>query len=323
MPIGSRPSILDSPDFTSEIGSPFSGEVFFLDFNEATRNAWHASGIASANYDSAFMEDSEDPKEALWWIDADLGSVRFYRTRVDGRTEQVEHVRVGLRVERDGNERTSRVRVECSIPETDSVRNWRSELTNIFHGVVTSLCEGSFPPPVPDGVGTPPENSAEALIRGNWDRSGTDVYQSVTEPWGAEGHRVDLQRVLDAIALGDRPRYPWGEAPADPPPGLPVARWGIVRRGGRVALIWPLLTEVFQVELTHLDKPIWIATRYWLQLDIGEDGRILSVTICIDEDPTFRAEADDDNEDDLHRDLLSETGHAPLDFVLGFHADDE
>ena len=63
--------------------------------------------------------------------------------------------------------------------------------------------------------------------------------------------------------------------------------------------------EAFQVQLPYLSGPRWLATRYWLTIDLDARGRLDSVAVRTDRDTTWDAEGDDDDDYDRGRPFIS------------------
>jgi hypothetical protein len=103
-------SILDAPDYTCRLSSPFSSEVLELEVDGPLRRLLHDAGIAEADYDPMtighppWSEEEPDPKQAFWTVDIQLGAVEAFRRTIHGQEDTREKTRLYLHTEIRGTE---------------------------------------------------------------------------------------------------------------------------------------------------------------------------------------------------------------------------
>jgi hypothetical protein len=302
-PTAERPP-LDVEDFHAEITSPWNRTEIELHFAEAHRRAWASlPGLDMDQGEEQQDPDSEEPP-ARWtrFVAFPLGTVRAARRMVSGGEDDLGSIDVHLRLDPGAEEG------EITATPTASRHGappWCTELTSAFHLVMSKLAAAKVPKTVRGLHVREPALTAAAIMKSGWaDDGAEEPLRALDQHWNA-GVPLDLPRLLAAIERGER-HYRAG-----------TASWGVVRHGdGSVRLLFPLVSEVFRVELPWRATRLWHAARYWLAVDIQADGKLDSMSIRTDRDGTWDAEGDDDGDGSLFTDRLDETSYSAATWIM-------
>lgn len=197
---------------------------------------------------------------------------------------------------------------------------WSDTAGAVLEKVARGLLKGTLPPELGKLPTSPRALSAEALIRSGHAEGGAELNCPEIDDYWNPGFQLDVDRLLAALDRGEthhRPRTRDAES----------ARWGVIRwKEGGVRLVFPLLTEVFRIEVVLVVEPRYLTARYFLAIDIDSRGELESVTVRAARDSTFDMETDDSAMVFAHRypsddreslsERLSETGYRAISWIV-------
>jgi hypothetical protein len=278
-------------DFTGTITCDWTSPEIELEmvFDDRLRTAWREVPIRDIELREVETEEHDDadgnevtPVPRCAYMAIPLGRVTATRRTIEGRVDELGRHDFELRAEPGPFGELTR----DTTPGKHATL-WSDTAGAAFVKVARSLCDGALPPDLGKMPTAPRALSAEALIRSGHAEGGAEMNCPDLDDYWDPRFQLDVERLLAALERGEthhRPRVP----------DVEPSRWGVIRwKDGGARLVFPLVTEVFCIEVLIVPEPRYLTARYFLAIDIDSRGELESVSVRAARDGTFDMETDD------------------------------
>jgi hypothetical protein len=296
-------------DFEGHIELPWSPDELALRFGAPQRALWRTwpiLDVETCDEDECrtWDEHGEEVPGIPWlrYLRLKLGEVEGERRFSDGPVDALARVALTLHVESGPYGKLE------TEPSGRGPILWSPRLAQLWTKVVQALCAAE---PVAAALGPArpsPACTARALAASGWALAASEVRCDELDEHWSSSMRIDLGRLAQALARGDRHRpapAAWA-LPGPPPPPLEAAGsrpesgavldtdWAILSADdGSTRLVTPLGIEQLRAWVHGCPQPYVVSARYFLAVDLDAQGDVESVTVRCARDGTFDVEGED------------------------------